>query len=78
MPCTNLDRLDRRYLNRYGISMVSNLRELEEKGIGSFLRNQETTYGCRNCGDVISVHDERCYSCGKVTKRKEPRQDGDP
>ena len=66
MPCENLDRLDRRYRKRYGMSMVENLKELQEKGMEKFLKNQEERYECPECGDVISVHDGKCYACGLV------------
>jgi len=66
MPCENLDRLDRRYRKRYGMSMVENLQELKEKGMKKFLEIQESRYECPECGDVISVHDGKCYECGHV------------
>jgi len=72
MPCSNLDRLDRRYRERYGMSMVGNLRELEENGMNSFLKSQEAKYKCPECGDVISVHDGKCYACQRVTQLKTP------
>ena len=62
MPCENLDRLDRRYRKRYDMSMVENLRELK-KGMKQFLKSQEEKYECPECGDVISVHDGKCYAC---------------
>ena len=64
MPCPNLNRLDRRYRERYGMSMVENLKEIQAKGVPAFLRSQETNYACQNCGDTVSVHDGKCYSCG--------------
>ena len=65
IPCENLDRLDRRYRSRYDMSMVENLREIKEKGMKKFLENQEEKYACPECGDVISVHDGKCYTCKK-------------
>ncbi len=66
MPCENLDRLDRRYRKRYDMSMVENLKEIRDKGINEFLKTQEEKYGCPQCGDVISVHDKKCYVCGYI------------
>jgi hypothetical protein len=66
MPCANLDRVDRRYRLRYAMSMVSNLRELEEKGMESFLKTQAAKYKCPVCGDVTSVHDGKCYVCNRA------------
>jgi hypothetical protein len=64
IPCENLDRLDRRYRSRYGMSMVENLKEIR-KGMKAFLENQEKKYACPECGDVVSVHDGKCYTCTK-------------
>ena len=66
IPCENLDRLDMRYRRRYYMSIVENLKELKEKGMKKFLKNQEKIYGCPKCGDVVSVHNRKCYSCGNV------------
>ena len=56
MPCENLDRLDRRYRKRYGMSMVENLKELEEKGMEKFLKNQEEIYArARNVQNVAML-----------------------
>jgi hypothetical protein len=68
MPCKNLERLDKRYRNNYAMSMVENLREIQTKGIETFLKNQEAKYKCPQCGDVFSVHDRKCYSCMQITK----------
>jgi len=64
MPCENLDRVDRRYRKHYDMSMVENLRELKERGMEEFLRIQREKCKCPNCGDVVSVHDGKCYACG--------------
>jgi len=69
LPCKNLDRVDRRYRKRYDMSMVENLTEMKEKGIEEFLRIQREKYKCPRCGNVVSVHDGKCYACGyKKTK----------
>jgi len=64
MPCEKLSHLDKRYRERYGMSMVENLKEIEGKGIETFLMNQEDRYRCSECGDIYSVHDGKCYKCG--------------
>ena len=65
-PCETLNALDKRYREKYGMSMVDNLQELKEKGMEQFLENQESKYKCPNCGDIISVHDRKCYACGYI------------
>ena len=68
MPCEKLEHLDKRYRTRYNMSMVENLKEIQKNGIEAFLENQEAKYRCPNCGDVVSVHDRKCYSCKQVIK----------
>ena len=63
MPCEGVDRVDRRYRARYSVSFVGNLREIEERGIDAFLQSQEAKFKCSACGDVVSVHDGKCYAC---------------
>jgi hypothetical protein len=66
MPCKHLAHLDKRYRERYNMSMVENIKELKTKGMDSFLEDQQQKYRCPNCGDIICVHDRKCYSCGFV------------
>jgi len=64
MPCKNLDRIDKYYYAHYGVSLVENQRKIKEQGIEEFLKSQRTKFKCPNCGDVVSVHDGKCYACG--------------
>jgi hypothetical protein len=65
MPCDKLAHLDKRYRERYGMSMVENLKTLKEKGAEEFLKDQAEKYCCPNCGTgVLCVHDKKCFSCG--------------
>jgi hypothetical protein len=69
LPCEKLARLDKRYRERYGMSMVENLKMLREKGMEDFLQSQAQKYSCPTCGTgVISVHDRKCYGCGYKRK----------
>ena len=64
MPCENLAKLDEYYGARYGMSMVENLKMMRDKGMDEFLESQAEKYRCPGCGDIVSVHDGRCYACG--------------
>jgi rubrerythrin len=64
MPCENLSKLDKYYSARYGMSMVENQKVMQEKGMEEFLETQAEKYRCPSCGDIISVHDGKCYACG--------------
>ena len=67
MPCKSLSHLEKRYNERYATSLVGNLQEIKKKGLEQFLRTQEVRFRCLSCGDFVSVHDRKCYACGKVT-----------
>jgi predicted RNA-binding Zn-ribbon protein involved in translation (DUF1610 family) len=43
--------------------MVENQKMIKEEGIEEFLRSQANKYQCPRCGDVVSVHDGKCYAC---------------
>jgi rubrerythrin len=64
MPCNQLAKLDDYYRAHYGMSMVENQKMIKEKGIDAFLKTQSEKYRCPGCGDIISVHDAKCYTCG--------------
>ncbi|MCW4018232.1 MAG: DUF3795 domain-containing protein [Candidatus Bathyarchaeota archaeon] len=68
MPCEKLSKLDSGYQKRYHMSMVENLKDIKNRGINAFLEAQQARYRCPNCGDVVSVHDRKCYACGKVAQ----------
>lgn len=63
MPCKNLQHLDKRYRENYNMSMVENLKEIKLHGMNNFLLRQQAKYECPSCGDVLSVHDGKCYLC---------------
>ena len=64
MPCEKLAHLDKRYRERYGMSMVENLKLQKARGIDEFLKNQAERYTCPDCGEMICVHDAKCLICG--------------
>jgi rubrerythrin len=64
MPCKELTKIDELYRVRYGMSMVENQKMMKEKGMEEFLKSQSEKYRCPSCGDIVSVHDGKCYACG--------------
>jgi hypothetical protein len=62
-PCENLERLDKRYREKYGMSMIENLRSIQAMGIDRFLKNERGRWRCPSCGGVICVHNKKCYTC---------------
>jgi hypothetical protein len=64
-PCNNLNKLDSRYLTRYNMSVIENLKSINEIGINEFLVNEGSRWACSHCGCVICVHNGCCHICGK-------------
>ncbi len=64
-PCARLKHLDKRYRTRYSMSMVENLKNIQELGVRKFVASEKIRWACPECGGTISVHRGYCYSCGK-------------
>ena len=62
-PCKQLQKLDKKYRERFNMSMIKNLEYIRDKGMKEFLKSQEEKYKCQNCQGVICVHNSKCYSC---------------
>ena len=64
-PCTRLKNLDKRYRTKYDMSMIENLKNIEELGIRAFVKNEKIRWACSECGGIICVHRGFCSKCGK-------------
>jgi hypothetical protein len=62
-PCGRLKTLDARYKARYRMSMIKNLSFIKENGIAKFLEEQEKTWKCPKCGEMICCHNGICFNC---------------
>jgi len=72
-PCHRLRTIDKRYRSRYRMSMIENLSFIKENGMKKFLNNQEKTWKCKNCGELISCHNGLCFNCD-LEKLKNKKQ----
>jgi hypothetical protein len=72
-PCAALERLDQRYRDRYGMSLINNLRRIRANGMEWFLEEQERRWRCARCGGIVCVHTSRCSSCNAEHRRSEHR-----
>ena len=63
-PCDRLKQLDKRYRTKYGMSMIDNLKMINEVGIRNFIQNEKLKWSCPECGEMICVHKPTCLSCG--------------
>jgi hypothetical protein len=69
-PCQRLKNLDIRYKNRYGMSMIENLKFIKEEGIRKFVDNEKNRWTCKKCKGTICVHRSFCMDCGNNIKKK--------
>ena len=65
-PCDKLEHLDKRYRNKYHMSMITNLKSIRDNGMEKFLEDESEKWTCSECGGTICVHKGYCYSCGRV------------
>ena len=64
-PCATLGTLDNRYSEKYGFSLVENLRYIQKNGVKEFLKFEQERCKCPTCGGMICVHNKTCYACNK-------------
>ena len=64
-PCRRLKDLDKRYRNKYGMSMIENLENIKKFGIEKFVESQKKKWGCKKCSSLVCVHRNFCLNCGE-------------
>lgn len=62
-PCKRIKQLDKRYISKYGMSMIENLQYIKLKGVRDFLKWQTKKYKCAKCGSRLSTHRWECTEC---------------
>lgn len=62
-PCKYLKKLDDKYITRFNMSMIENLKQIKKEGMDKFLKMQKEKYKCPNCKNLICVHTNKCYNC---------------
>jgi uncharacterized OB-fold protein len=53
--------------------MIENLGFIKENGMVRFLEEQEKTWKCPKCGEMVCCHNGICFNCGleKLRHKKE-------
>ena len=64
-PCRRLRDLDRRYRNKYGMSMLENLGFIQAFGLRKFVAREQKKWACPACGQTLCVHRGECLRCGR-------------
>lgn len=67
-PCKEIERMDRRYRGNYGISVKKNLEHIQKNGLTKFVAEQYNEHHCSRCGEMVSVHNKKCFKCDTITK----------
>jgi hypothetical protein len=62
-PCEKMNSLEKRYVERYHLSVFDNLRFIKENGIDEFIESEDRRWICKNCGEVLCVHQDFCSNC---------------
>lgn len=62
--CQRMKRLDKRYRERYGTSLIGNLMYIKENGVQAFLEIEKEKRTCNDCGKIVSIHWKECKDCG--------------
>lgn len=62
-PCKRLKSLDKRYRTKYHMSMIENLKFIQENGMDAFLAKEEKIWRCPECDGVICCHNGLCLKC---------------
>lgn len=78
-PCKRLNVLDKRYKTKYHMSMIENLKCINEHGIKTFLTTQKANWACPVCGEMICCHNGLCLNCSmdKLQQNKKYRWNED-
>lgn len=63
-PCKRLKQLDKRYREKYHMSLVDNLLQVKTDGMEAFLLSQASKWSCKACGGFVCVHRGYCIKCG--------------
>jgi len=65
LPCSPMQRLDKRYRVKYNVSPIANVKRIKVVGIRRFVAEEKDRWQCRNCGEVLCMHNPQCVRCGK-------------
>ena len=63
LPCKPLQRLDRRYREKYSMSMLENLQTIATTGVAALVERERAKWICPGCSAMLCVHKSYCLSC---------------
>ena len=64
-PCPPVKQMDKRYRQRYHVSLIENGIRIKTGGADQFMGEEKQKWTCAQCGGAICLHDRLCCECGK-------------
>ena len=64
-PCKAIRYIDKRYRLSYQHSLIETSLHLKAIGPDAYMAEEREKWACKDCGGVISLHDQACSECGK-------------
>ncbi len=61
--CKLIQKMDKRYRDRYNQSLIENSIQVREHGLVAFLAAERSKWICGKCDGIISLHDNECSEC---------------
>ena len=58
-PCERLKRLDKRYREKYDVSVIENLELIRDKGMDEFIKSEKKRW--QSIEGVLCMHDKKYY-----------------
>ena len=76
MPCLALEKLDKRYQEKFHMSMIENNKYIKKHGLKKFITWQKKKWTCQKCGSFICCHNGLCFKCdiNKLKKKEKKYQ----
>ena len=63
LPCLRLRKLDKRYREKYNMSMIDKLMQIKSISMDSFVQKEIDRWACPSCGGDLCVHKGYCIKC---------------
>lgn len=67
-PCRRIKDLNKRYVLKYGESLIENLQSVKDIGAEEFIEIQKEKWKCKECGLLLCVHRDECVHCGSTNQ----------
>lgn len=71
-PCKRMKALRKRYGEKYGADLRSNLAAIRERGMRAFIAEEKRAWACASCGSLLCMHKAECPACGAPNPRFGP------